>query len=298
MLDIDNTVMAMDNDLGSDQWFEWQKYLLENEPNSPYLVAETFRRTARSAGHALQPGAHAPAADGPARADRRRCRSWAFARSCSRRAGPSSAWPPSASCKRSGYDFAATALPVHDVPGGNYLAVRSGRPGEETASPPRRSTTFKLGEPRPVSYANGIFMTAGQHKGVMLLTLLHDADRDIKAVVYVDDNVRHVGNVFCRRASAAASEITVVPLPRAKTPNVQAVPIRRQGGRRPPLAASSATTLEDSAASRTVEASERLPSSRGRNRRRRRVSSACGSASATFVAHTRAAPPAPARTRC
>ena len=30
----------------------------------------------------------------------------------------------------------------------------------------------------------------------MLLTLLHHADRDIKAMVYVDDNVRHVGNVF------------------------------------------------------------------------------------------------------
>jgi hypothetical protein len=39
-------------------------------------------------------------------------------------------------------------------------------------------------------------MTAGQHKGIMLLTLLKDATRDIKAVVYVDDNVRHVGNVF------------------------------------------------------------------------------------------------------
>ena len=34
--------MAMDNDLGSDQWFEWQKYLLENEPKSPHLVAKTF----------------------------------------------------------------------------------------------------------------------------------------------------------------------------------------------------------------------------------------------------------------
>jgi hypothetical protein len=39
-------------------------------------------------------------------------------------------------------------------------------------------------------------MTAGQHKGVMLLTLLNDATRDIRAVVFVDDNVRHVGSVF------------------------------------------------------------------------------------------------------
>ena len=39
-------------------------------------------------------------------------------------------------------------------------------------------------------------MTAGQHKGVMLLTLLKDSSRHIKAVIYVDDNVKHVGNVF------------------------------------------------------------------------------------------------------
>jgi microsomal dipeptidase-like Zn-dependent dipeptidase len=41
-LDIDNTMMSMDNDLGSDHWFEWQRYLLENEPDSPLLVAKTF----------------------------------------------------------------------------------------------------------------------------------------------------------------------------------------------------------------------------------------------------------------
>src|SRR5688572_3023279 len=41
-LDIDNTVMSMDNDLGSDHWFEWQHYLLNNEPDSPLLVAKEF----------------------------------------------------------------------------------------------------------------------------------------------------------------------------------------------------------------------------------------------------------------
>ena len=42
VLDIDNTVMSMDTDLGSDHWFEWQNYLLNNEPTSPHLVAKTF----------------------------------------------------------------------------------------------------------------------------------------------------------------------------------------------------------------------------------------------------------------
>src|SRR4051812_20257981 len=42
VLDIDNTLLAMDTQLGSDQWFEWQKFLLDHEPNSKLLVADSF----------------------------------------------------------------------------------------------------------------------------------------------------------------------------------------------------------------------------------------------------------------
>src|SRR5262245_20901150 len=41
VLDIDNTVMSMDSDLGSDHWYEWQDYLLNHEQTSPHLVAKT-----------------------------------------------------------------------------------------------------------------------------------------------------------------------------------------------------------------------------------------------------------------
>ena len=43
VLDIDNTLLAMNNPLGSDQWFEWQKFLLENEPKSRHAVANSFQ---------------------------------------------------------------------------------------------------------------------------------------------------------------------------------------------------------------------------------------------------------------
>src|SRR5689334_15409715 len=42
VLDIDNTLLAMDTPLGSDQWFEWQRYLIDHDPSSKYLVAPTF----------------------------------------------------------------------------------------------------------------------------------------------------------------------------------------------------------------------------------------------------------------
>ena len=40
--DLDNTLMAMNHPLGSDQWFEWQRYLIDHDPKSPYRVADTF----------------------------------------------------------------------------------------------------------------------------------------------------------------------------------------------------------------------------------------------------------------
>jgi predicted enzyme involved in methoxymalonyl-ACP biosynthesis len=50
---------------------------------------------------------------------------------------------------------------------------------------------MKLGPARPVSYMDGIFMGAGQHKGAMLRTLLHKTNRLVKAVVFVDDTPKH-----------------------------------------------------------------------------------------------------------
>jgi len=55
---------------------------------------------------------------------------------------------------------------------------------------------FKLGEPRPVSFMDGIFMTAGQHKGAMLRTLLWKIDHLFKAILFVDDQRKHCDRVY------------------------------------------------------------------------------------------------------
>lgn len=48
---------------------------------------------------------------------------------------------------------------------------------------------------RPVSYLNGIFMSAGQHKGSMIRSLLFKCNLDPKAIVFIDDHERHVKRV-------------------------------------------------------------------------------------------------------
>ena len=56
--------------------------------------------------------------------------------------------------------------------------------------------SFALGTAKPVSYTNGIMMSAGQHKAAMLLSLLHTSARDVQAIVYADDHGRHVAGIF------------------------------------------------------------------------------------------------------
>jgi hypothetical protein len=193
-LDIDNTMMSMDNDLGSDHWFEWQRYLLENEPDSPFLVGKTFDDLLKVQGILYNhTHMHPPEAEQPAMIARLQDLGIATILLTSR--GPEFRTATERELDRCRYNIAVTALPVRGVPKGTYLAYDPAKP-EQDGLTAAEIVAFKLPPPRPVSYTNGLFMTAGQHKGIMLLTLLKDATRDIKAVVYVDDNVRHVGNVF------------------------------------------------------------------------------------------------------
>src|SRR6478672_2740527 len=187
VLDIDNTVMSMDDDLGSDHWFEWQNYLLTNEPDSPHLVAHTFPGLLEAQGILYNRGRmHPTQPDEPQLISNLQQQGIATILLTSR--GPEFRGPTQRELKRCGYDFAKTALQVRDISSGEYLPYDPKDP-EKSGLMPAELVKYKLGEPRPVLYANGCFMTAGQHKGMLLLTLLKHAKYDIKAIVYVDDNV-------------------------------------------------------------------------------------------------------------
>jgi hypothetical protein len=193
-LDIDNTIMSMDNDLGSDHWFEWQRYLLENEPDSPMLVGKTFDELLKVQGLLYQrTHMHPPQKEQPAMVADLQKQGIATVLLTSR--GPEFRPQTERELKRCKYDIAATALSVRGLPAGTFLAFDPEKP-EKDGLTAAEIVTFQLPPPRPVSYENGLFLTAGQHKGVMLVTLLKDSPRDIKAVVFLDDNVKHVGDVF------------------------------------------------------------------------------------------------------
>jgi uncharacterized protein DUF2608 len=205
VLDIDNTIMAMNHELGSDQWFEWQKYLLDNQPNSKYLVAKDFAGLLEAQGVLYNLAKmHPPQKDLPAIIGRVQGMGVHTLLLTSR--GPEFRVATERELRGNGYDFARTELPVHDLPGGDYLPYDLDDL-ESDGLTKRDADAFKLGEPRRVSYANGLFMTAGQPKGAMMITMLKYANPDIQAVVYVDDNIRHVAYVFAAVAGRG-KEIT------------------------------------------------------------------------------------------
>ena len=90
--------------------------------------------------------------------------------------------------KRNGYDFSDSALEVIEPIRGSFLPYDKERPNTNGLSKKELST---LRKPRLVSYSNGIMMSAGQHKGYMLRTLLARSQRTFRTVVFVDDHKKH-----------------------------------------------------------------------------------------------------------
>jgi hypothetical protein len=109
---------------------------------------------------------------------------------------------------RNDYHFDDTALSVKGLPRGTYLPYDLENL-EADGLAERDVAAFGLTDPRSVSYENGIYMTAGQPKGAMLLAILHHALPDIRAIVYADDHIRHVAYVFAA-AAGRNREITSI----------------------------------------------------------------------------------------
>lgn len=193
VFDIDNTLLAMNQDLGSDPWFDWQRDLQKTNPNSKRLVAREFDDLLAAQGllFTLSP-MHPPQADAPD-----------LVRSLQKRGFPTLALTSRSDAfraaaerelKRNGYAFDAHSLPLR-VPKGKTFAPYNLSNLAAVGLSADDEQRYDLVEPRPVSYNAGVFMAAGQHKGVMLLTILARAKHKYSAVVFIDDHDRHTKRV-------------------------------------------------------------------------------------------------------
>lgn len=194
VVDIDNTLLAMSNPLGSDQWFEWQSYLLEHDCDSPDLVAHDFSGLLAAQGLLFAVGKmHTPQEDLPELVERVQQLGTPTMVLTSR--GDDFRVATERELRANGFDFTQSTLQLSDPPSGLFSPYDPAAP-ETAGLTEEDALAYRLGEPRQVSYENGVFMAAGQHKGAMLLTMLHRAKQKPKAVVFVDDHGRHVNRVY------------------------------------------------------------------------------------------------------
>ncbi|MDX1459693.1 MAG: DUF2608 domain-containing protein [Xanthomonadales bacterium] len=162
VFDLDNTLLAMEQGLGSDQWYEWQKAAAAADRCDPRVVADRLAvQGALYYASAMRPTqTEAPALlralqEAGIRVIALTSRGTGFRLQTFRE------------LRRNGYDFRRTAL-----------RPRAGWPDDFL---PDNGL-------RPVRYEDGVFLTTGQHKGAMLLDLLRRTETSMPDVIFMLDD--------------------------------------------------------------------------------------------------------------
>ena len=170
VFDIDNTLLAMEQGLGSDQWYEWQKELSKESPCSPQYVGDRFAvQSALYFASAMRPTQE----NGSDQVKAIQDQDVAVISLTSR--GPDFQLQTFRELRRNNFNFSYTAI----GPAGGY---------DELFIP--------VEEGRASLYEDGVFMTAGQHKGQMLSVLLQKTGTRMPGViVMVDDKQKNLDAV-------------------------------------------------------------------------------------------------------
>jgi hypothetical protein len=187
VFDVDNTILATDQDLGGEHWYLWQEGLIKSA--DPGAVAPSVDALLRVQGwiyaltrmHAVEPRIPLDVAELSRTGVR-------FMALTSR--GPELHDVTLRELARNGFDLAATAPGPHGGYAGAYLPYD---PAAPAAAGLTADDVARLGlkAPKPVTFHDGIMLTSGQHKGAMLRTLLAKTSAQFDAIVFVDDREHH-----------------------------------------------------------------------------------------------------------
>ena len=162
VFDIDNTLLAMEQGLGSDQWYYWQKGLAKDDPCSGDLVSNRF---------SVQGALYFASAMRPTQADAaeqvKRLQDAGLTVIALTSRGPDYSLQTFRELRRNEISFWPGALPP-----------KRGYPG----------TFIPEDGTRAALYQDGVFLTAGQHKGDMLRALLDKTGAGAPAVIVMADD--------------------------------------------------------------------------------------------------------------
>jgi hypothetical protein len=178
--DIDNTLLAMEQGLGSDQWYYWQKALAAEQPCSPLLVGDRLKaQGALYFASAMRP----TQADAAVQVKRLQDAGLTVVAVTSR--GPEFSLQTFRELRRNGISFWPSALP----------------PARGFPEP-----FIPEGGTLPAIYQDGVFLTAGQDKGVMLTALLDKSGiAPPKVIIVADDKAENLQAIMETFAGSATS---------------------------------------------------------------------------------------------
>ncbi len=189
--DIDCTLLSSSDNFGGDLWYDWQADLMKNDKNSSNLVSKDFNKMLFYQSIFQQLSTmYTTEKDIPSTMKKFQSEGFKTLLLTAR-----------------GYNIrnlTETLLKNNDL-NMKKSCFSEGFPGEyipfKADDPEKYGLTaddvkkFDLGKARAVSFFNGMFMSAGQNKGIMLKTLLFKTNKSFKAIVLVDDSVKNVKNM-------------------------------------------------------------------------------------------------------
>lgn len=188
VLDIDNTLLKMNQQLGSDQWFNWQyDNCLKGTPQY-FCVGKTMSELldVQEKLFALSK-MEASQEDFPKLISDLQSKGFKIIALTSR--GPEYRNSTERELNRNGYNFIKSSIGQgHAGLYQPYLIAHFKNFGLNKYD--LRVAKLKS-DARKVSYMNGIMMTSGLNKGIMLKTLLHKTNSKPKLVLFVDDHSKH-----------------------------------------------------------------------------------------------------------
>ena len=181
VFDIDNTLLAMEQGLGADQWYEWQKDLAEEDRCSSQNVGNRFAVQ----GAVFFASAMRPTQDDAAQQVKIIQESGVAVIALTSR-GPDYRLQTFRELRRNGYNFSHSAIGPPGADNLPFIPVDNGRLSR---------------------YEDGVFMTAGQHKGRMLYALLQKTGTAMPAVIVMADDKQK--NLDAVKETFSALEVPV-----------------------------------------------------------------------------------------
>ena len=205
--DIDNTTLATEKDLGSEHWYLWQRQLIESGIKTAPAVASNIEDllTAQSWIYHIA-GMKPVAPEIPKQIQYQRSQGASTIILTSRSPGLRDATLREVQ-RNQIYLSSAREFGVHDL-SEPFIPYQLDQP-ERFGLTDRDVEQFKLKPAQATVFDRGVYLTQGQHKGVMLKSLLSRMKRSFTAIVFVDDRASHIEGMRAAFADRPEKMVTI-----------------------------------------------------------------------------------------